>query len=206
MAIIISPASPAGSPAPASVSIHKSPKQAALQEALAIVKSVAAGKPGAAITAQLRDQRAAAAQEALGRAQERHKLLRKTMLTVLAAGGDPRSVVRLAREAATVARDVARAVKDISVATRDGDPSSSEQRRATLDSLRKESHKLLYGVRSLIDAARLVNDGSEGGLQQMRRAKEINRARRDAQDALASVTRDIANARMAVGGGVALDT
>jgi hypothetical protein len=201
----LSPPSPAGSTAPASVSITKSPKLAALQEALAVVKSVAAGKAGWAITEQLRDQRAAAAQEALGRAQERHKLLRKTMLTVLAAGGDSRSVVRLAREAATVARDVAKAVKHISVAAREGEPSTAEQRRVTLDSLRKESHKLLYGLRSLVDAARLVNDGGEGGLLQTRRAKEINRARRDAQDALASVTRDIANARMAVSGGVAID-
>lgn len=202
----IPPAPPAGANAPASTSTHKSPKQAALEEALAVVKSVASGNAGAAITKQIRDQRAAAAQEMLGQAQERYKLLRKTMLTVLAAGGDPRSAVRLAREAAAVARDVAKAVKDVATAARDGDPATADSRRATLDGLRKETHKLLYGIRSIVDAARIVNDAGEGGLQQSKRAKDINRARRDADEALASVTRELASARSAIrGGGVVLD-
>jgi hypothetical protein len=202
----IPPASPGSAAPPASVANLKSSKQAALEEALAVVKSVAAGNAGGAITKQIRDQRAAAAQENLGRAQERYRLLRETMFKVLAAGGDPRSVVRLAREAATMARDVAKAVKDIATAVKDGDPATADSRRATLDGLRKESHKLLYGIRSLVDAARIVNTAGEDGLPQSRRAKEIDRARRETEEALTSVTREIAGARTAIrGGGVALD-
>lgn len=203
----IPPAPPTGSAAStASSAARKSPRQAALEEALAVVKSVASGNAGSEITRQIRDQRAAMAQETLGRAQERHKLLRETMLKVLAAGGDPRSAVRLAREAASVARDVAKAVKDIATAAKDGDPATADSRRATLDGLRKESHKLLYGIRNLVDAARIVNDAGEGGLQQSRRAKEIKRARRDTEDALSVVTRELASARTAIrGGGVVLD-
>jgi hypothetical protein len=201
----ISPASPVGPTAPASPSTRKLPKQAALEEALAVVKSVASGKAGATITRQIRDQRAAAAQESLGRAQQRYKLLRETMLKVLAAGGDPRSAVRLAREAATVARDVAKAVKDIALASRDGDPASATSRRDALNGLHKESRKLLYGIRGIVDAARIVNDYGDDGLQQSRRAKEISRARRDTEDAVASVTREIATAQMAIRGGIALE-
>lgn len=195
----ISPASLAGA------SSAKSTKQAALDDALATVKSAATGKAGSAIAAQLRDQNAAVAQQKLGQAQERYKLLRETMLTVLRAGGEPRSAARLARDAASLARDVAKAVKDIGAAARGGDAATAEARRASLDGVHKESRKLLSGMRTLIDAARVVNEGSgRGGLQKNQRAKEISQARRDAEAALASVTREISSARLAAGSRVAI--
>ncbi len=174
----------------------KSVKQAALEEALAAVKAVAANGGGGALLAQIRDQRAAAAQDRLGKAQERYTLLRETMLKVLAAGGEPRSAVRLAREAASLAREVARAVKDIAAAAKGGDAATLEARRAALDGVHKESRRLILGVRNIVDAARIVNDGGAGGLQQARRAREIARARRDTDDALASVLREIGSARL----------
>lgn len=202
--VTVTPPSPAGSTAPAPAP-KVSTKQAALEEALAAVKAVAAGHSGSAIAAQLRDQRAAAAQERLGRAQERYTLLRETMMKVLAAGGDPRSAVRLAREAAAVAREVARAVKDIATAAREGDPATAEARRSALDGVQKDSRRLLLGVRNIVDAARIVNDSGDGGLQQSRRARDIARARRDTDDAIAAVTRELGRARVAGGSGVTIE-
>jgi hypothetical protein len=202
--VTVTPASPAGPTAPAP-QVKVSTKQVALEEALAAVKAVAANHSGSAIAAQIRDQRAAAAQERLGRAQERYKLLHQTMMKVLAAGGDPRSALRLAREAASLAREVARAVKDIAAAAKGGDPASADARRSMLDGVHKESRKLLYGVRNIVDAARIVNDSGEGGVQQSRRAKDIGKARRDAEDALLGIARELGMARFAIGGSVKVE-
>ncbi len=202
--VTVTPASPAGPTAPAP-QVKISTRQVALEEALATVKAVAANNSGSAIAAQIRDQRAAAAQERLGRAQERYKLLHQTMMKVLAAGGDPRSALRLAREAAALAREVAKAVKDIAAAAKGGDPATADTRRSMLDGVHKESRKLLYGVRNIVDAARIVNDSGEGGVQQSRRARDIGKARRDAEDALASIARELGMARFAVGGNVKVD-
>jgi hypothetical protein len=163
------------------------------------------GQGWSAITAQLYDQRAAVAQEKLTQARDHYKLLRETMLTVLKVGGEPRSAARLAREAAAVARDVAKAVKDIAAAAKSVDPAGAGSRRAALEGVRKESRKLLYGIRSLVDAARIVNDFSDRGLQKSRRAKEISQARRDAEDALAGITRELGSTRMAIGSKIAID-
>lgn len=205
--VTVTPASPAGPTAPALTPTNdkSSAHLAALKEALATVKSVAANGAGSAIAAQIRDQRAAAAQERLGQAQERYKLLRETMMKVLAAGGDPRSAVRLAREAASLAREVARAVKDIAAAAKDGDPATADSRRSMLDGVHKETRKLLLGVRNIVDAARIVNDSGDGGLQQAKRARDINRARRDTEDAVAAIVRELGGARLAIGGGVKVD-
>jgi len=205
--VTVTPASPGGTTAPVSTtsSAPKSPKLAALEEALATVKAVAANSSGSAIMSQIRDQRAAAAQERLGQVQERYKLLRDTMMKVLAAGGDPRSAVRLAREAASLARQVAQAVKDIAVASKDDDQATADSRRSMLDGLHKETRRLIYGARNIVDAARILNDSGEGGLQQSRRARDIAKARRVADDALASITREIGSARMVASGGVKLD-
>lgn len=202
--VTVTPASPAGPTAPAP-QVKISTRQVALEEALATVKAVAANNSGSAIAAQIRDQRAAAAQERLGRAQERYKLLHQTMMKVLAAGGDPRSALRLAREAAALAREVAKAVKDIAAAAKGGDPATADTRRSMLDGVHKESRKLLYGVRNIVDAARIVNDSGEGGVQQSRRARDIGKARRDAEDALASIARELGMARFATGGSVKVD-
>lgn len=207
--VTVTPASPGGTtaPAPTTTPAHtpKSPKLAALEEALVTVKAVAANYSGSAIMSQIRDQRAAMAQERLGQVQERYKLLRETMLKVLAAGGDPRSAVRLAREAASLAREVAQAVKDIAVASKDNDPATAESRRSMLDGLHKETRRLIHGARNIVDAARIVNDSGESGLQQSRRARDITRARRDADTALTAITREIGSARMAASGGIKID-
>jgi hypothetical protein len=203
--VALSPVPPAGPSATAHSPSGKPTRQAALEEALAVVKSVAAGKASLAITAQLRDQRATAAQEKLTQARDRYKLLRETMLTVLKVGGEPRSAARLAREAAVLAHDVAKAVKEIAAAAKGADPAVAEARRAALGALHKESRTLLYGIRSIVDAARIVNDPGEGGLQKSRRAREISRARQDADGALTSIAREITNARPTVAGRLAID-
>lgn len=199
---------PPSAPATSAGSIAKAPKstqQAALEEALATVKAVAANGSGGTLLAQLRDQRAASAQDRLGKAQERYTLLRETMLKVLAAGGEPRSAVRLAREAASLAREVARAVKDITAAAKGGDAATLESRHAVLDGVHKVSRRLILGVRNIVDAARLVNDGGQGGVQQSRRARDIFKARRDTDEAQASTLRDLSSARLTGGRTVSID-
>jgi len=200
--VTVTPASPAGTTVPATPSTTTSQKSAAklaaLKEALATVTAVAANNSGGAIMEQIRDQRAASAQDRLGQAQGRYKLLRETMMKVLAAGGDSRSAVRLAREAASLARDVARAVKDIAAAAKDDNPATADIRRSMLDGLHKETRRLVLGMRNIVDAARIVNDSGEGGMQQSRRARDIARARRDTDEAFISLTREIGGARTAI--------
>ena len=173
----------------------KSTRQKALEEALAAVKQVASGNPGAAVLKKIREQRAVAAQERLGRAQERYELLHKTMVTVLRLG-DGRSAVRLAKDAAAVARDVAGAVKDIAVAAKDGALGDGETRRGILDGVLRQARRIILGVRNLVDAGRIAHDGAEGSRLHGLRTREIAKSRRDTDDALAHVLRDIAAARL----------
>ena len=204
--VTVTPASPAGTTAPATASTPTQDKSAArlaaLKDALATVTAVAGNDVGATITAEIRDRRAAMAQEKLGQAQERYKLLRELMMKVLAAGGDPRSAVRLAREAASLAREVAQAVKDIAVASKDDDPATADSRRSMLDGLHKDTRRLVLGARNIVDAARILNDSGDGGLQQAKRARDLTKARRDADQALVSITREIGSARIAAVGPV----
>lgn len=188
-------AGPAAGAGPAART-EKSPKQQALEEALAKVREVAQSGSGVAVLKQIREQRAAAAQERLGRAQERYELLRKTMIKVLSLG-DARSAVRIAKEAASVARDVAGAAKDVVRAAKGGVPEDATSRRESLDVFLREARRLVLGVRNLVDAARIANDGSEPGRTQAQRAKDINRARRDTDDALERILREIGAAHLA---------
>lgn len=199
------PAIPAGAAA-APTKPEKSVKQQALEEALAVVKQVALGNPGGAVLKQIREQRAAAAQERLGRAQERYEILRKSMITVLKAG-DARSATRIAKEAASLARDIASASKDVAAAAKGAQGPEVETWRGALDGFLRQARQLVFGVRNIVDAARIANGGSEPGRAHADRAKEINRARRDTDDALARILREIGLARLGTSrpSGIAID-
>lgn len=175
---------------------EKSVKQQALEEALAVVKQVALGNAGAGVLREVREQRAAAAQERLGRAQERYQLLRKTMIKVLGAG-DARSAARIAKEAASLARDVAGASKDVAQAAKGAAPADAETWRGALDGFLRQARQLVLGVRNIVDAARIANGGSEPGRLQAQRSKDINRARRDTDDAFVAILREIGTVRFA---------
>jgi hypothetical protein len=174
----------------------KSIQQQALEKALAEVREVAANPGGAVVLQQIREHQAAAAQARLSHARERYQLLRKSMSQVLVFG-DGRFAARLAKDAAALARQIAGAAKDMAQAANDGAPSDAVARREALDGFMGQARSVVLGARNLIDAARIANGRGEDGPAQAKRAKEIARARRDSDDALADIVRDLGRARHA---------
>lgn len=176
--------------------------QQALEKALAKVREMAANPGGTVVLQQIREQQAAAAQERLGRTLERSQLLRKSMSQALVFG-DGRFAARIAKDAAALARQIAGAAKDMVQAANGGAPSDAASRREALDGFLGQARSVVFGARNIIDAARIANGRGEDGPAQAKRAKEIARACRDSDGALADIVRDLGRVRRAAG--IAID-